>query len=744
MATIFKLTDGIAVENDSLRLTFPLSDGLIGKYSLFGRKGDRFELAAEVSPISEVTYLTDNGATAVENIAAAGYEMDRRGADCILRLESEFHDTDGVRWGVSVEFYVPDQGPRITVTSRLSVSRPRQLKSFRGPFLRVPGGPKRPRHAALFPGLDWVVGNERSSSADTAPTPFDRRHIPHPYKITVPVMAVSSENLVTGLTWDPVQVWDGEQAETAASRYPSAVFASPNFVEGTDSHLMGLFVPSVPKYVDEGSLAAERPFQMIPGRAVKLVCGAFVFSSSDVLESIRDSVAQYGLIPPPPKTRDYKESLELDLETYLDRAWSQKHSAWAHSSSVDDKWTFYSETIALALWRSSLFAKNDTKKRRMRENVELAISAHGGQSGLLMAYFRGGFARELELAKGRLDKVVKTQRHDGGWAAENPVLGAKHEKSLLGVTAEHAAQLLRSALLTGDSLHLDAGIRAIRFLDAFDRPSGLRVWDLHENAPDLLAAAHLVSAYLDEYLITGNPARLDRAIYWAWAGLPFIYLWHAHNLDVMRYASVPFLAVTATDKKPWFGVAAQWNGLLYANELFRVGRHDPAMRWHRVARAVTLCAMHLQKTQADQPQLKGFYPDAYSVVDAREYYPLSLNPQYITRNVLLLLGESIDPYCEIVPWQEKRARIATMARLLAIRSSPRQIVARLGYHAGETCYVTLAECAEPSQVRLGDRKLDRLDDLDAGTRGWMFDKARNLAIVRLEFAEPEAVLEFRF
>jgi len=54
MATIFKLSDGIAIENDSLRLTFPLASGLVGKFSLFARKNDRFELAATCSPVAEI------------------------------------------------------------------------------------------------------------------------------------------------------------------------------------------------------------------------------------------------------------------------------------------------------------------------------------------------------------------------------------------------------------------------------------------------------------------------------------------------------------------------------------------------------------------------------------------------------------------------------------------------------------------------------------------------------------------
>ncbi len=742
LATILKLTDGIAIENDSLRITFPLVDGLIGSYTLHGRKGDRFRLAASVDPVAEINYRTTDGSALTERITTASYEMDRRGSDCILRLESEFHDSDGVRWSFCAEFYVPDQGPRVMITGKLSASRPRQLLAFRCPFVRVEDDVKRPQPtAAIMPGLDWVIGGETSSSTETAPAPFHRRHVPHPYKITVPAMAVARSGLVTGLTWDPLQVWDGERVESAAHRYPSAVFESPTFTEALPTHLMGMFLPSVPKFVDEGGMLAARPYQMTPGREISLECTVFVHNSSDALGAVREYLNLAGLIPPPPKPRDYKESLELDLDTYLHRAWSPHRASWAHSSSVEEQWTFYSEYVALALWRASLFAKDPGLKTEMRECVELAINAHGGVSGLSLAYFRGGFDTELALAKGKLDKLVRGQQSDGGWAAEKDPDGRKREKSLVGLTGQHASKLLRSALLTGDPRHVDAGIKAIRFLDGFERPCGFRVWDVHENAPDLLAAAHLISAYLDEYALTGNPARVERAIHWAWAGLPFIYLWHAHNRDIMRYAAVPFFAVTSMDRKPWFGVAAQWNGLAYARELFRIAHHDRSMRWHRIGRAITLCGMQLQKEDKAQ---KGFYSDAYNIVDGRDYYPLTLNPQLITRNVLHLLGEDIEPRCEVVPRKEKRVRIVTVAQMFAIRSSPNQLVVRLGYHTDETCYLTLAECDRPSKVSFGDEVLEEIDDLADARCAWQYDEERALTIVRLGFSQPEEVLKFKF
>jgi hypothetical protein len=44
--------------------------------------------------------------------------------------------------------------------------------------------------------------------------------------------------------WDVRQQWDGKRDQ------PSVVFASPDRFENQRSHLVGLFVPSVPEFVE--------------------------------------------------------------------------------------------------------------------------------------------------------------------------------------------------------------------------------------------------------------------------------------------------------------------------------------------------------------------------------------------------------------------------------------------------------------------------------------------------------------
>ena len=51
-------------------------------------------------------------------------------------------------------------------------------------------------------------------------------------------------------------------------------------------------------------------------------------------------------------------------------------------------------------------------------------------------------------------------------------------------------------------------------------PRGAQTWEVPLHTPDILASAHLVSAYTLGYELSGDPALLDRAKYWAWTGVP--------------------------------------------------------------------------------------------------------------------------------------------------------------------------------------------------------------------------------
>jgi hypothetical protein len=66
------------------------------------------------------------------------------------------------------------------------------------------------------------------------------RFVPHPNKITIPLMAVAHGGAALAVFWDCWQRWDGQHDR------PAAAFASPNCLDGQTNHLLCLFLPSVP------------------------------------------------------------------------------------------------------------------------------------------------------------------------------------------------------------------------------------------------------------------------------------------------------------------------------------------------------------------------------------------------------------------------------------------------------------------------------------------------------------------
>jgi len=57
---------------------------------------------------------------------------------------------------------------------------------------------------------------------------------------------------------------------------------------------------------------------------------------------------------------------------------------------------------------------------------------------------------------------------------------------------------------------------------------------------------------------TGDRRWLDRAIYWARTGLPFLFAYNRADTPGMRYASIPVFGTTFYTHS-WLGVPVQWN-----------------------------------------------------------------------------------------------------------------------------------------------------------------------------------------
>ena len=136
--------------------------------------------------------------------------------------------------------------------------------------------------------------------------------------------------------------------------------------------------------------------------------------------------------------------------------------------------------------------------------------------------------------------IMAEQKPDGSFRYEGQYRRGHFEDTASGYCATRAVELLEAARLTGDAASLEAGVKALEFMKHFRDPRGAQTWECPLHAPDILAAAYLVHAYVRGYELTGRRDYLERARAWAITGLPFVYQWS--DQPVMAYATIAFSA----------------------------------------------------------------------------------------------------------------------------------------------------------------------------------------------------------
>jgi hypothetical protein len=206
-----------------------------------------------------------------------------------------------------------------------------------------------------------------------------------------------------------------------------------------------------------------------------------------------------------------------------------------------------------------------------------------------------------------------------------------------GLTASVVVQVLRCAAVSGNGELLAEGLRLLHGLDKFRDtvPRGAQTWEVPLHTPDILAAAHLVRAYVLGYELTGDDQLLDQARYWAWTGMPFVYLDDPTGKPVGTYATVPVFGASSWIDV-WFGRPVQWCGLVYADSLYGLLRHDPAGPWQRIADGITASGIQ-QSWPAFDADRQGLLPDFYHLADQARDGP-AINPGTVEACAARLVG----------------------------------------------------------------------------------------------------------
>ncbi|MFQ6092277.1 MAG: dockerin type I domain-containing protein [bacterium] len=714
--------DHYILENPNLRLVLVRSALGYGPLIFFVNRSSSWHWLGVTQPPGRLTYADTGNETGEHIFFPDQITITEGDTAARVTLEDVYTDEDGVTWNFQATFEI--SGPasqEMDIDYQISASEHRDVLSFHGPYILMGEGSfGSSADGALFPGLEWLVAGEQSSSTQDVAPPKNERYVPHPYKVTVPLMSVSYDGLTTGLIWEPLQFWSGSQ------RYPSPLFASPNTWEGQENHLLGLVVPPVPDWRDENEPLAQTPYPLGPGDQIRVRGTFFGLVSSDPLAAIKYWIAGHGLPDLPPTPRTYQEDVELNIESYMDVLWEPEVPGW--HMALPDPWGPYpNPEVANQIWLGGLLTGEAASLRNQMEVVGQALSGGWAQLGWNWS-FRYGHLDEAWsglLANGL--SAIASQNPDGGWDyTDDPAL-QNMPGTTLGTCAAKAYALLRTAHLSGDSLYLQKGLLALDFMDQFEVPRGAQTWEVPLHAPDILAAAIALLSYLEGYEMTGQSHYLDRAKYWAYAGLPFIYLWGADDREAMVYGSIPVFGATWYTGA-WFGRVVQWNGLDYASGLLKLAEYDTELAWDQIGQGLVHFAMQIQRDETTAyPENKGMYPDAYDMLIADEPYHWDLAPNLIMSNVLTLTG--LDPrlFTEIVVMDGTPVHVSAGVDLAAEAAAGLLTIA-LQPTVADSGLVAAARVTRPQAVLLGTDTLEQVGDVDEGSQGWMYTLDGNVIV----------------
>lgn len=432
------------------------------------------------------------------------------------------------------------------------------------------------KNQALFSGLEYLGVNEPSSSDLDITTNERFRRVPLSYKVSVPLMSVQNGNDFLALSWQP-------QENTAA------FFDSPDRTFKSGGHAMGLLMPGAEKTMrEDGNPLPYSGALLEANREYSQRATIFGGSGKNVVAAVREYVARRGLPSLPESGKDEAAYVDLATHGWLDSKIREgalvRHAFWpGFNPSAPADAMVYMEWLAARTKDAAQAARLRESANALHAKVDLNATLYSSVSHITPLF------QPLVLGK-----VAENARHAANSARDNlkqfeaegiryapPKDGTDYARGnggsrfANGWTAGRVFNVLQAAAFSGDRELISQALDKLRVLDKYDGdvPRGAQTWEVPLHAPDILASANLVQAYALGYELTGDARMLERARYWAWTGVPFVYLTPPTAGKVGLYSTLAVYGATGWVGS-WFGRPVQWNGLVYADALRHLALYD--------------------------------------------------------------------------------------------------------------------------------------------------------------------------
>jgi len=534
-----------------------------------------------------------------------------------LSARSSVTDAQGGHWDFSHTFTPARLEGAIDVETTISVDQDREVVYL--PVLMVfPGSGSfgTRKDQALFSGLEYLADEPSSSTADLK-GPEAKRQVPDTLKITFPLMALVEQGQYLGLIWEK-------------SPDISAVFDSPDRMYGSGGHVMGLIMPgSDGSNREEGNPLPYKGLKLTAGKRLVLKATLIGGEGESVVPALQKYVELRGLPELPDPGTDLKGYLHLAARGWLDSA-IRRGNTYVHSAAVQNMAYLapYHPNAEAALWMHWLAQQEgnsdlrDSLEKAARETLEplgpdnLIFSrlSHVPPPCIPLVFgeVEGNLHRVRENVSNHLARF-----NEQGVVVYHPEPGKNdygkthYENHANGLTAASLLQVLEGASLLGEQAFIDKGLELLDQQKIYRNsvPRGAQTWEVPLHTPDILASADMIKCYVLGFQLTGKKDYLDEARYWAWTGLPFVYLVPPVTKPIGLYSTIAVYGATWWIAPVWMGLPVQWCGLVYAHALYGLNQVDPNPVWKQVADGITVSGIQMLWPESD-PDYRGLLPDS--------------------------------------------------------------------------------------------------------------------------------------
>ena len=488
--------------------------------------------------------------------------------------------------------------PVIHLSYRLKSNANQYARYVRGPWLKVGqdsfGSAKTD---AILPGVEWLVGDEWSSGTDWFKDPWAMRWMPHPNKVAIPLMAASHGGAGIGLAWKPNQHVTGWF--NYRRHHPQPVFASPNFIDRRNNHLMGLMVPDVEAESSENQVYAEPPLELHLDQRIEFDAELFVVEG-DSLDVVVDWVKRHGLLKITPRW-PLPEALDRIARAYNGHLWHEGRG-WGTDQTANGVGPYPPRFAERYIARNP----GTPQAQALQAKIDWCRQQPGYQDRQRRSLLN--MTRDEQLKRGA--ELLSFQRADGAftfepdgrhWVKDDFVVAREYLEPMglagdtaLDITVLPATELLALADATGETAFREAARKALDVCLPMQRPEGGDFWETPLHAPNLLAAGHAAIAYYLGYRAFGDERYLRKAVHWIRCLLPFTHLWEPDDKPMM-YNTKPCLCSSDWYFANWVRDHVQWEVLeTFASSLqhgIDWGAIDPDIDWRRFHEGVTLAAV---------------------------------------------------------------------------------------------------------------------------------------------------------